>query len=452
MPRVVWDCRCLACWSILDAGKATRSIPAATSNIDRAQPQLAIYISLTLSLEPKNHAIPSLSGHGRAEILSSQYAMSSQPSPSNRATKRRLPRVEDFTVGWICALPIELDAARQAMDEEFDRLRDIPNYFLGRIGGHYIAIGCLSRYGTNAAASTVTDMVSTFPQLKYGLLVGIAGGVPKYLNQGVHTDIHLGDVVVGYPQGCFPGVVQYDFGKTAPDGKQSLNGSLNSPPESLIKAVSMMRSTFNLGKRKLRAKIFLDGVGTVVPYPRQPDVLYDASYHHVDGDSCGNCNREKIVRCSSRESDEIIVHYGLVASGNQVMRDGLTRDRLSQDHNGILCFEMEAAGIVNSLPCLVVRGICDYADSHKNKQWQSFAAAAAASCAKMFSPISNQQVPRKVPSLWLRLPFLRVPLLGTPSIRPQDLIHTFTSLLLMVRKNAILNHSHLSRWTLADLL
>jgi nucleoside phosphorylase len=308
--------------------------------------------------------------------------MSSQHSPSNRATKRRLPRVEDFIIGWICALPIELDAARQALDEEFDRIRDIPNYFLGRIGGHNIAIGCLSRYGTNAAASTVTDMVSTFPQLKYGLLVGIAGGVPKYLNQGVHTDIHLGDVVVGYPQGCYPGVVQYDFGKTGPDGKQSLNGSLNSPPENLIKAVSMMRSNFNLGKRKLRAKIFLDGVGTVVPYQRQPDVLYDASYRHVDGDSCGNCNREKVIRCGSRESDEIIVHYGLVASGNQVMRDGLTRDRLSQDHNGILCFEMEAAGIVNSLPCLVVRGICDYADSHKNKQWQSFAAAAAASCAR----------------------------------------------------------------------
>ena len=48
----------------------------------------------------------------------------------------------------------------------------------------------------------------------------------------------------------------------------------------------------------------------------------------------------------------------------------------------MLCFEMEAAGLMNSFPCLVVRGICDYADSHKNKTWQAYAAGSAAACAK----------------------------------------------------------------------
>jgi hypothetical protein len=43
---------------------------------------------------------------------------------------------------------------------------------------------------------------------------------------------------------------------------------------------------------------------------------------------------------------------------------------------------MEAAGLMNDFPCLVIRGICDYADSHKNDCWQRYAAAAAAACAK----------------------------------------------------------------------
>jgi len=55
---------------------------------------------------------------------------------------------------------------------------------------------------------------------------------------------------------------------------------------------------------------------------------------------------------------------------------------VSGEFGGVLCFEMEAAGLMNSFPCLVIRGICDYADSHKNKKWQAYAAATAAACAK----------------------------------------------------------------------
>jgi nucleoside phosphorylase len=64
------------------------------------------------------------------------------------------------------------------------------------------------------------------------------------------------------------------------------------------------------------------------------------------------------------------------------MRDGATRDTVSAELGGVLCFEMEAAGLMNSFPCLVIRGICDYADSHKNKKWQAYAAGTAAACAK----------------------------------------------------------------------
>jgi len=78
-----------------------------------------------------------------------------------------------------------------------------------------------------------------------------------------------------------------------------------------------------------------------------------------------------------RSSEESAIHYGLIASGDQVMRHGATRDRLRKELD-VLCFEMEAAGLMDSFPCLVIRGICDYAESHKNKRWQSYAAAAAA--------------------------------------------------------------------------
>src|SRR6266702_2590586 len=64
------------------------------------------------------------------------------------------------------------------------------------------------------------------------------------------------------------------------------------------------------------------------------------------------------------------------------MKAGVSRDRLSAELGGVLCFEMEAAGLMNEFPCAVIRGICDYADSHKNKSWQPYAAATAAAATK----------------------------------------------------------------------
>lgn len=49
---------------------------------------------------------------------------------------------------------------------------------------------------------------------------------------------------------------------------------------------------------------------------------------------------------------------------------------------GVICFEMEAAGLMDILPCLPIRGICDYSDSHKAKEWQRYAAGTAAAYAR----------------------------------------------------------------------
>ena len=94
----------------------------------------------------------------------------------------------------------------------------------------------------------------------------------------------------------------------------------------------------------------------------------------------------------TEEEDNPAVHYGIIASANQLMKDASIRDELAKEKN-ILCFEMEAAGLMNDFPCLVIRGISDYADSHKNKQWQGYAAMVAAAYGKdLLSRISPRQI------------------------------------------------------------
>ncbi|KOS22375.1 Aminodeoxyfutalosine nucleosidase [Escovopsis weberi] len=78
-----------------------------------------------------------------------------------------------------------------------------------------------------------------------------------------------------------------------------------------------------------------------------------------------------------------MIHFGSLASGDGVMKSGEDRDRIAQAEQ-IIAFEMEGAGVWEVLPCLVMKGICDYADSHKNKAWQNYAAATAAACMAAF--------------------------------------------------------------------
>ncbi|KAL2004853.1 hypothetical protein VTN00DRAFT_3126 [Thermoascus crustaceus] len=293
--------------------------------------------------------------------------------------KRCCPRAEDFTVGWICALPVELTAATAMLDEEYDD-HDDTQYTLGRIGRHNTVVMCLpaGQTGTSSAAAAAAEMRCKFPALQIGLMVGIGGGVPN-----PEVDIRLGDVVISQPQGGYGGVVQYDFGKTSSGGLHTRTGFLNAPPSVLLTAVSKLRSNLSAGRSNI--PVHLSSLAHLPEFNRRnagPDTLFHSLYNHVGGSTCDGCRKDMVVIRSPRRSEETVIHYGTIASGNQVIKDGPTRDKLSADLGGVLCFEMEAAGLMNSFPCLVIRGICDYADSHKNKKWQPFAAAAAAACGK----------------------------------------------------------------------
>jgi nucleoside phosphorylase len=113
----------------------------------------------------------------------------------------------------------------------------------------------------------------------------------------------------------------------------------------------------------------------------EPDVLFTAEYNHERGAIYKRCSKEKVTDWQSC-SQEIMVYYSTIASGNQVMQDSATRDRISLRLGGVLCFEMETVGLMDSFPCLVIRRICDYADLHKNKRWQPYAAGTAAAYRK----------------------------------------------------------------------
>jgi nucleoside phosphorylase len=295
-------------------------------------------------------------------------------------------RHEDYTVGWVCALPIELAAAQEMLDEEhLDLARTLGDndenlYVLGSIGGHNVVIVCLpaGRIGTNPAATVATQMRATFKAIRFGLMVGIGGGVPS-----AETDIRLGDVVVSQPHGTFSGVVQYDVGKSTPSGFER-TGSLNSPPQILLAAVGKVQANEVRGRSTLSEHASkLQRIANFQRSKAGPDVLFEATYEHEGGSTCEQCSPSKQESRQTREGDEeMVFHYGTIASGNQVMRSAVERDRVSAELGGVLCFEMEAAGLMNSFPCLVIRGVCDYADSHKNKRWQVYAAGMAAAYAK----------------------------------------------------------------------
>ncbi|KAJ6103492.1 hypothetical protein N7486_005919 [Penicillium sp. IBT 16267x] len=301
------------------------------------------------------------------------------------------PSRETFQIGWICALPIEAAAAMEMLDEIFGPLdsqdmSDTNTYTLGRIGQHFVVIACLpaGQYGNTSATTVANNMLRTFSKsLRVGLMVGVGGGIPSTAH-----DIRLGDVVISCPEGTFGGVVQYDMGKVGSGGKFHRIGSLNNPPRSLLTAVSSMRAA-ELRDDPRFPEYITSATGRTTRTRKsfgQPNVKQDRLFkpehdHPATANSCDGCLAEWEETRSERESSDPQPHYGIIASGNSVIKHAWTREQLRQD-TGALCFEMEAAGLMLDFPCIVIRGICDYADSHKNKQWQGYAALAAASYAK----------------------------------------------------------------------
>ncbi|KAK7398280.1 hypothetical protein QQX98_012352 [Neonectria punicea] len=293
----------------------------------------------------------------------------------------------------------------EMLDEEHEALPQKPAdhniYKLGSINSHNIVVAGLPQTGNCSAATVVAQMRITFPNLRYGLLVGIGGGVPIQTDSGM---IRLGHIVVSKPTGIHSRAVQYDHGK-AKEGHFERTGAIAPPPPILLNAAQALAVQ---RERLDRDPIWEDTQRTqknrrTTQHFKFPGVAKDHLYHpnyihQQPGQSCDECEcaLEQRIERQVDEGDEsfVVVHRGTIASGELVVKSAALRDRLAEQH-GLLCFEMEAAGALADFPCLVIRGISDYCDSHKNDQWHGYAAAAAAAYARqLFFHLPREETQR----------------------------------------------------------
>ncbi|KAF4923619.1 Vegetative incompatibility protein HET-E-1 [Colletotrichum fructicola] len=330
------------------------------------------------------------------------------------ADSTTLPTYKMYTIGWIVALDNELTAALAMLDETHEQPEDFEQnnkdsntYSWGQIGDHKIVIASLGAgsYGLVSAATTATCMATSLPHLRIGLMVGIGAGVPSFEN-----DVRLGDVVVSQPRDGYSGVVQYDLGKMRENGHFQRVGALAPPPDVLLKVLNKLKAEQRLKGSKL-PQILSQAIQKyptlAKPKGKDPafvyqgsenDRLFESTTLHISGErssrnlsggtkrrkigdskSCAHCDAEGEIERENRPSEDPEIHYGTIASGNLVIKDGAFRDQMTQQlGSDVLCYEMEAAALMNNFPCLVIRGICDYADTHKNDRWQNYAAIVAA--------------------------------------------------------------------------
>ncbi|KAM3504633.1 hypothetical protein MY10362_003451 [Beauveria mimosiformis] len=333
------------------------------------------------------------------------------------ASRKALDSPDAYVVAWIAALPIERASAEAMLDEEqaapigFTRHQTDGNvYTWGRIGEHNIVIASLPAGvpGTTSAATTASNLLSSLPSIRVGLLVGIGGGIAR---PDEDHDIRLGDVVVSQPDGATGGVCQYDLFKAKSGDIRELKGFLGRPPTVLLSALASIQAEHE--RKDSKVPCFLQEMLDKNPkmgrrskknpgYCHQGfdnDRFFKASSSHVPGPDCRGCDAADELHRDPRDTTDPDIHYGIIASGNTLIKDAAARDRILTDvGEDCICFEMEAAGLMNHFPCLVIRGICDYADSHKNDQWQRYASATAAAYAKellAFVPAADVQETKK---------------------------------------------------------
>ncbi|CEL11460.1 hypothetical protein ASPCAL14562 [Aspergillus calidoustus] len=319
----------------------------------------------------------------------------------------------DFAIAIICALPLEADAVETLFDEHYDQLGkyygkrqgDANAYINGRIGKHDVVLCYMPGMGKRSAAGVAANLRVSYVGIKLALVVGICGGAPS---PPEYREIFLGDVIIS------DSVVEYDFGRQYPGGFLRKTGVKETGRPGLeiqtllngFRAENNHRNLRNQTQHYLKA---LQQRGAKWCRPQISDILFRASYVHK------HCSSASPASCSCFESDSVekicdkalekdcdelccdsgqqirqrevseanqtSVYIGTVASADTVMKSGEHRDEIVRREK-VIGFEMEGAGVWDHVPCIIIKGVCDYADSHKNKLWQAYAAAAGASAAK----------------------------------------------------------------------
>ena len=207
-------------------------------------------------------------------------------------------------------------------------------------------------------------------------------------SQNPLTDIHLGDVVVGWPGDGRPACVYHDRGRAKAGGEFEMVGTMQNPDWRLTNALSILALDYKLRRTKFHEQLARLRDFDEFAHPGlEYDLLFKAGHPHAGdyGSDCTACDPSELVPRPLRTEDDrnkFVFHQGRVATGNAVIQDGELRDQIGVRCGGALCVEMEAAGVDVNRRCLVIRGISDYADSHKSDLWRSHAAGNAAAFAR----------------------------------------------------------------------
>lgn len=270
----------------------------------------------------------------------------------------------------------------------------------------------LPNMGKVAAAAAGAQLRTSFPNVRLCLVVGLCGGVPTKTDSG---QISLGDILVS------SGIKQFDLGRHYPDGlekKDTLDDNLGRPNSEIRSFLHQLKTDQELQQLRTDTVSYLAKICATGHYKgltrpiASEDKLYLAEYRHKHQDPstcgvCAECNslddpvcqlaRESscadlgCIQIASRkrpaherdheDRSKPLIHFGWFASGDTVMKSGIHRDRTAR-RQGVIGFEMEGAGVWDLIPTIILKSVCDYADSHKNKIWQRYAAIAAATCCK----------------------------------------------------------------------
>jgi nucleoside phosphorylase len=287
-----------------------------------------------------------------------------------------------YTVAWIAPLEIEVQAARHMLDKVHSGgfpvgPGDDYLFHAGEIHGHNVVIATFAagqRYGTNSAASLASHIRKFFPNLWFGLLVGVAAGLPN-LSCSPPRDIRLGDVIVAYspPSGDPPAIVPYGLGKQ----KGGDNFELLCNGHSLPQTQRIVGSAIGKLKAENREAQMILGYYRDIPetVTKFPDPGQENDFLYLSNDNL------PVPRQCRPDAERTRVWYGSIGSGDQLLKSSRDRDKLRDRYN-VIGLEMEAAGVMNEIPVGNIRGVCDYGDERKNKDWQPYAAVMAATYAK----------------------------------------------------------------------
>ncbi|KAI3318254.1 purine and uridine phosphorylase [Xylariaceae sp. AK1471] len=318
----------------------------------------------------------------------------------------------DFEIAIMCALSLEAEAVTALFDKRWDSKTygkatgDTNTYSIGAIGCHNVVLVHLPNMGKVAAATAAAFLRISYERIKLALVVGICGGVP--FGKSSNDEILLGDVVVS------DGIIQYDFGRQYPHKfirKDHVRDNLPrpSPPmRTFLAKLQAKQTRSRLQEQTLEYLKILQELDNTATYPGvTEDRLFKPTYRHkhhelLECQVCGSgtadvcdtalklscehlgCNEQELVfrARSTRLPGMPVIHFGLIASGDSVMKSGEDRDSAAF-RDEFIAFEMEGAGVWETFPsCLIIKGVCDYADSHKSKRWQAYAAATAAATTK----------------------------------------------------------------------